>query len=308
MRRRPLGSRRRRPEGHLQDFELDDGQEDGASEQWTLPQVLRAMQHTEALPIPIQNPVLLPLYQLDPEVLERLAAEVVSRRNNLATHFYGRRGQKQYGLDIVEFETGMACSLYQVKRYETLSDKQMTDIVKEYAGPPRLVGYDGPKCRFDPHRFVIVTSASVESDTGNVDGLKGLQDAYQGDLTIEVWGAEVLGRKLRDAPHTVIAIFGPAWAKAWCGFEPAPAPPGAPPPLGLVEGPSARAGRSPSTAGQAAYRRSRRCLRFRARCVPVSLIRVVPGDPVVRRCSRLGALRSRGHRRGAGRSRSLRRS
>jgi hypothetical protein len=131
----------------------------------------------------------------------------------------------------------MACSLYQVKRYETLSDKLMTDIVKEYAGPPRLVGYDGPKRRIDPHRFVIVTSASVESDTGNVDGLKGLQDAYQGDLTIEVWGAEVLGRKLRDAPHTVLAIFDPAWAKAWCGFEPAPAPPGAPPPLGLVEGP-----------------------------------------------------------------------
>jgi hypothetical protein len=68
-----------------------------------------------ALPIPMQNPALLPLYQLDPEVLERLAAKVVSRRNNLATHFFGRRGQKQYGLDIVEFETGLACSLYQVK-------------------------------------------------------------------------------------------------------------------------------------------------------------------------------------------------
>ena len=225
-----------RPEAIDEDDDLRGDQEAGGFERLTLPQVLRAVQRT-ALPIPIQNPALLPLYQLDPEVLERLAAEVVSHRNNLGTHFYGRRGQKQHGLDIVELETDSNSSLYQVKRYETLSAKQMDDIVEEYAGPPRPVGYVGPKRRFDPHRFVIVTSAPVESDTGNVDGLKDLQDAYQGDLTIEVWGAEALGRKLRDAPHAVLAIFGTPWAKAWCGFEPAPAPPGTPQALGLVEGP-----------------------------------------------------------------------
>ena len=97
----------------------------------------------------------------------------------------------------------------------------------------------GPKRRFDPHRFVIITSAAVESDTGNIDGLKDLQDNYDGDLTIEVWGAETLSRKLRDLPHMVLAVFGPVWAKAWCGFEPVPPGPGAPAPLGLVEGPLA---------------------------------------------------------------------
>jgi hypothetical protein len=32
---------------------------------------------------------------LDPEVLERLAAEMIKRRPNRGAHFYGRRGQKQ---------------------------------------------------------------------------------------------------------------------------------------------------------------------------------------------------------------------
>jgi hypothetical protein len=217
-------------------FGAGDGDKDNGAVRLTLPQVLGAVQ-AAPLPVPLQNPAALPLNQLDPEVLERLAAEVVSHRNNRGAHFYGRRGQKQHGLDIVEFEWAETTSLYQVKRYETLSPAQMKSIVEEYAGPPRQAAYTGPKRRFDPHRFVIVTSALVESDTGNIDGLKDLQDLYKGDLIIEVWGAEVLGRKLRGAPHAVLAIFGQAWAKAWCGFEPAPVPPGAPKALGLVEDP-----------------------------------------------------------------------
>jgi hypothetical protein len=216
----------------------DGDQGIGELERRTLAEVLRAVQQT-ALPVPLQNPALLPVGQLDPEVLERLAAELVCRRNNLGAHFYGRRGQAQYGLDIVELEPHAACSLYQVKRFQVMSASQMASVVDEYAGPPRSAGYQGPKRRFDPHRFVIITSAAVESDTGNIDGLKDLQDDYDGDLTIEVWGAETLGRKLRDLPHIVLAVFGPAWAKAWCGFEPVPSGPGAPAPLGLVEGPLA---------------------------------------------------------------------
>ena len=214
----------------------DDDQGTGEPEQRTLAEVLRAVQQTP-LPVPLQNPALLPVGQLDPEVLERLAAELVCRRDNLSAYFYGRRGQAQYGLDIVELEPHAACSLYQVKRVQTMSADQMANVVDEYAGPPRPADSQGPKRRFDPHRFVIITSAAVESDTGNIDSLKELQDNYDGDLTIEVWGAETLSRKLRDLPRVVLAIFGSAWAKAWCGFEPAPPDPATPAPLGLVEGP-----------------------------------------------------------------------
>ena len=185
--------------------------------------------------MPLQNPALLPLSDLDPEVLERLVAEIVSRQDNRGVQFYGRRGQKQYGLDVLEREKTGTRSLYQVKRYQQIDPTGIREAVEEYAGPARGAGFDGSPRRFDPQRFVVVTSASLDADTANVDEVDRLQGVYDGDLEIEVWGAEALSRKLRDAPNLVYAVFGAAWAKAFCGFEPIPPPVGAPRPLALVE-------------------------------------------------------------------------
>jgi hypothetical protein len=204
----------------------------------TLPQLARRTQ-TAPLPVPMQNPALLPLSELEPEVLERVAAEIVSRQDNRGAQFYGRLGQKQHGLDIVERERAGSHCLYQVKRYKELTGKKIREGVAEYAGLPRTVHYNGDKREFDPRRFVLVTSAELDRDTGNVDTLAELQDEYDGDLEIEVWGAEALSRKLRDAPNLVFAVFGPQWAKAYCGFDPGPPDPVAPKSLGLVEDPVA---------------------------------------------------------------------
>jgi hypothetical protein len=54
----------------------DGDQGTGELEPRTLAEVFRAVQQTP-LPVPLQNPALLPVGQLDPEVLERLAAELV---------------------------------------------------------------------------------------------------------------------------------------------------------------------------------------------------------------------------------------
>lgn len=191
-----------------------------------------------ALPIPMQNPVCLPFGELDPEVFERLVAEVVHRQDNRGVQFYGRRGQKQYGLDIVERERTDSRSLYQVKRYQEIDGAAIGGAVVEYAGSPRRQDYTGEPRRFDPRRFVLVTSASIDSDKATVDEIARLQDEYAGDLEIEAWGVETLSRGLRDASNLIYAVFGPAWAKAFCGFEPAPPPPGAPHPLALVEEPT----------------------------------------------------------------------
>ena len=190
------------------------------------------------LPVPLQNPILLPLANLDPEVLERLAAEIVSRHDNHGVQFYGRRGQAQYGLDIVERKRTGARWLYQVKRYQQLSPGQIAAAVTEYAGDPRDVDYEGKPRRFDPRVFVLVTSASLDSDAANVDEIARLQNAYQSDIGIEVWGRESLSRKLRDAPHLVYSVFGPEWARAFCGFVPTPRSLNEPRPLALVEAPT----------------------------------------------------------------------
>jgi hypothetical protein len=81
------------------------------------------------LPTPRAGVPNLPLGELDPEVLERLAAEMIKLRPNQGAHFYGRRGQPQYGLDIVERETEGTSSVYQVRRYRVLAPAEITSAV-----------------------------------------------------------------------------------------------------------------------------------------------------------------------------------
>ncbi|MCX4545957.1 hypothetical protein [Streptomyces sp. NBC_01565] len=192
-----------------------------------------------SLPLPLQNPAQLPLHELQPEVFERLVAEMVSRHDNRGVQFYGRSGQKQYGLDVVEREPGGLRSLYQVKRYASLTRPLIRSAVVDYAGSPRPSGHSEPPRLFNPHRFVVVTSASLDSDTAWVEEVTDLQDEYTGDLEIEFWGAEAVSRKLRDAPNLVASVFGPTWSEAWCGVTHPPMDPAAPPSLGLVSGPIA---------------------------------------------------------------------
>jgi len=90
--------------------------------------LVRARQ-TSPLPLPRNGGANLPLGELDPEVLERLAAEMIKRRPNRGAHFYGRRGQKQYWLDIVERETVDSNSVYQVRRYDVLTPEKISSAV-----------------------------------------------------------------------------------------------------------------------------------------------------------------------------------
>lgn len=188
---------------------------------------------------PLPSPSLLPFHKLDPEVFERVVTEIVGwRRDNQGAQFYGRRGQAQHGLDIVEHERDGNTSLYQVKRYQKVDPVQLRVAVEEYAGKPRRPGHGQPKRRFDPHRFVVVTSANSDDDTKNVDEVAKLRSDYAGDLDIEVWGAERLSVTLRDSPGLVAAVFGRAWAEAFCGIAPREPSPQEPRPLGLVEEPA----------------------------------------------------------------------
>ncbi|MFJ3644475.1 hypothetical protein [Streptomyces murinus] len=189
--------------------------------------------------VPMPNPKRLPLTELDPETFEWLIAEIVSRQDNRGVQFYGRSGQTQDGLDIVAREPDHRRSLYQVKRYQQLTVPRIKEAVETYAGAPRPEGHTEPARLFGPYRFVVVTSAELDSDTAYVRTVSELQDAYSGDLEIEFWGAEAVGRKLRDATNLVAAVFGEVWARAWCGVMPAPNDASAPKPLGLVSGPVA---------------------------------------------------------------------
>jgi hypothetical protein len=179
---------------------------------------LRASPLPDNLPLPTNNPKQLPLSELEPQVFERLIAEIVTL-NRTSVHFYGRRGQRQYGLDIVEEQNDGTRILYQVKRYASAADLDLRATVGEYAGPPRSATSQEHSRRFDPTRFIIAISAPFDDDTNNVDTLADIQKDYRGDLQIDVWGAERISRELRRAVEVVFAMFGEAWAREWCGDD-----------------------------------------------------------------------------------------
>jgi hypothetical protein len=207
-------------------------------EQIPLARVLGA-QRRGALPIPMVQESQLPFRNLAPEVFEWVVAEFAWLGEGLRNvSFYGRRGQKQYGLDIVGTARDGKVVVYQVKRFQTIAIEQIRTIVEEYAGaptgrPPKL-----PARRFNADRFVLVISVPIEVDTTLTDEIHDLRLAYAAlGLEVEVFGAEHLSRSMRDSSGLIHAVFGPEWTRAFCGVDAAPNGSGAPSPFGLLEDP-----------------------------------------------------------------------
>ena len=184
----------------------------------SLPELKSRRRHN-AVPTATRTSDVLPLTTIEPEVFERVIAEVVAAKANRSVHFYGRRGQAQYGLDVVEENVDGTRVLYQVKRFEQMTSRALRDAVVAYAGPPRKPGNQLTERRFHPNSFIVVTSAKVEDDTALIDCISDLQDEYRGDLTVDAWGAETVSRKLRDHRALIAAVLSDAWADTWCGTE-----------------------------------------------------------------------------------------
>ncbi|WP_432491476.1 hypothetical protein [Kineococcus gypseus] len=228
----PTSHAEARPEG------LDAAvEEEGQDQEISYADLARREQSQSALGLPVPNPPHLPMAQLNEEVFERVVAEVVAQRATYNVLFYGRRGQTQYGLDVVAYTPDRGTVLYQVKRYQKMTAAKLRKAVVEYAGRPRPVGHDLPARRFNPSVFVVVTSATIE-DTAVNDELEDLRREYAGDLEIELWGAAQLNPFLRARSAFVTAVFGAAWATAFCGTAASPTSPGDPDPQGLIDGPT----------------------------------------------------------------------
>jgi hypothetical protein len=191
----------------------------------------------QALPPPMAQEALLPLNRLDPEMFEKVVAEYVWRLpGTRRVRLYGRRGQADYGLDAVAVTWSGEVTVYQAKRYQELTPSKIRDAVLEYAGIRVPPGPGTPR-RFAASRFVLVTSALLEDDTANVDEAERLATEYSGDIGIDVVGAEQLSRELHDSVSVVSSVFGPAWARVFCGAVPPPPAARDPEAYGLLEDP-----------------------------------------------------------------------
>ncbi|MCX4580733.1 hypothetical protein OHB41_48000 [Streptomyces sp. NBC_01571] len=174
---------------------------------------------------PLSAPEVLPFGELSPPVFERVVGEVmwlVDGMNDIRG--YGRSGQDQGGLDLIGRRKGQT-HVYQVRRIVSLSASALRTAVTDFTGPPRTTTPDEgwSERRFDAARFVLTTGCVVD-DTAVEDELVALQETYRGDIGIELYDAYSLSRFLRERPYLVAGVFGPEWAKAFCGVETPPVP------------------------------------------------------------------------------------
>lgn len=194
--------------------------------------------------VPAQNPKL-PLADLPPEAFERLCAELVDRESKHEdVHIYGRRGQAQFGIDIVKFRTGLHGSrptpahVYQVKRFQEITPADLRAAVELYA----------KSHRFRADKFTVMTSAPTE-DAPLLDELEKLREEFGDRFEVKLDGPTTIQHRLRDQPTTVRAVFGKAMAEALCG-KPGEAPPSL---LHLIQFPEAHV-RTLRTAVEQAFR------------------------------------------------------
>ena len=180
---------------------------------------LVARQRTGALSPPLASPSLLPFGELAPPIFERLVAEVAWLVDRLdGIRIYGRSGQDQGGLDLVGTRDG-ELHVYQVRRIAKLDATGLRDAVYDFAHEPNYEpGEKDEPRRFDAVRFVLAAGCSAD-DTKVEDELARLQGEFQGDLEIELYDASALSISLRERPSIVAGVFGPEWAKAFCGVE-----------------------------------------------------------------------------------------
>src|SRR5215471_6827712 len=165
---------------------MSTGPDDGDLDRLNPAEILARQPGQVAPPVPPATR--LPALELSPEVFERLVLEYVwSVEAARDVHVYGRRGQKQYGLDIVGEDRERRRFVYQVRRLQRVTPSAIRAAVVGYAGPPRGTSAGGISTtrRFDAARFVLATAASIHDDAALVDEIAALQDEYRGDLEIQ---------------------------------------------------------------------------------------------------------------------------
>lgn len=163
----------------------------------------------------------LPFAEISPPVFEKVVAEVVLSADRLDdVHIYGRSGQDQGGLDIVGWK-GHELHVYQVRRIDHLTPSALRKAVVDFAGPPRTTTQkkEWTPRRFEAHRFVVTTGCAND-DRHVTDELGKLKVEYRGDLDIALYDSRRLSIRLRHHGALVQSVFGDAWSKAFCGYEP----------------------------------------------------------------------------------------
>lgn len=161
-------------------------------------------------PLLVTGPPFLNTHELHPEDFESLSYYIVCAIDKSADiHFYGKRGQTQYGIDLVALRDNKPVTIYQAKRYQNFSDRDLDKAVRKYADSPRPI---------EASRLVVIVSCEAQ-DSAVINRLISLQQEYS-KLTIELWDRKKISQILLREPEIVRMFFGQATCDIFCGSRP----------------------------------------------------------------------------------------
>lgn len=173
--------------------------------------------HIYCLPDQNYNPAVkgnileLPIKEMSWENFEKLCLKIINEVEKfpiVECDILGRKGQKQYGIDIYARLGIDSYNSYQCKRYQKISTSELESFFNDFE---KGDWYSKTK------KFVLCTSAEF-SDSKLQTKFQSIKQKYENKgLKVEKWDSSYFNRVLKDHPKIVYDFFGENWCKDFCG-------------------------------------------------------------------------------------------
>lgn len=155
----------------------------------------------------------LPLKEMSWDDFELLCLSMVHDVENIPItdcDVYGRKGQKQDGIDIYARKNIGKYSSFQSKRYQTFTISNLNSVFTEFEKGAWYSKTD---------KFYLCTTADF-SDVKLQDRFEEIKNEYiiKGKQVVK-WDFSVINRILKTHPLIVYIFFGENWCKQFCGEE-----------------------------------------------------------------------------------------
>ncbi len=164
-----------------------------------------AAQHRPGIgPPPVVTfPSVLPFEELDWERFELLCLGIARATGYSDVRRYGRRGQKQDGIDIHGVNPEGQHTAWQCKCVNSFGRAELRKAVQRFAEGPRAEKY-----------ATFVVCVACEGNDRNLEyELASLREQHE--FRIELWDSMWLTHQLGDLPNLVNQYFGEEWAKGF---------------------------------------------------------------------------------------------
>ncbi len=163
--------------------------------------------------LPVQTKIQeLPFKSLSWEDFERLTLRYVEKNGELEyCHLYGKRGQKQEGIDLfARHDSDEFYTVYQCKKYQKYTVSDIKSAISTF-----LKGEWVNKCK----SFYICTSCDLTDKKLSDEIEKQSITLKEHDIKLFILDEIKFSSVLKEHPQIVYDFFGLEWAKQFCGEE-----------------------------------------------------------------------------------------